>query len=281
MYRQVDPHHLVTPVRALALTIEDSIPAVRDRARRRAAYGLLARANLLAGRIAFFDMGRSFEARSYLDLAREAAQEAGDEMIRVAVFGHMAFLPARKHNYSATASYLAGARDSKGLDRFRAAESWLAAVEGEFHTWAGAYGAAGRSIDRARTGLAEPTVTPEWFDFFDLARLGGFEGFTLHRSGDLEGARAALVDALERGSDMGPKQQSVLTLDLAGVCVSQGDLDEACRLAGQAATRLHEVGYATATDRLTSLRSSMPSETHPAVRSLDEQLADLDLGVHR
>ena len=68
---------------------------------------------------------------------------------------------------------------------------------------------------------------------------------------------------------MGSKHRSVLTLDLAGVCVAEEDIDEGCRLAGQAAMTLHEVGYATAVAWLVSLWDSDRSDDVGRVR-IDE-----------
>jgi hypothetical protein len=116
---------------------------------------------------------------------------------------------------------------------------------------------------------------PEWFDFFDARRLSGFEGYTLRAAGDLEAARAELEAALRPGSGMGPKQRAVTNIDLASTCVGLGDIDEGCRLAAAAATELRSAGYATAMDRLGEFRSAIPNQRHPAVRLLDESLADL------
>jgi transcriptional regulator with XRE-family HTH domain len=275
LYHSADPRRLLLPVSALIATIEDALPGISDRRRRCAALGLLARSNLLAGRLTFFDVRRPVESRGHLDLAREAAELAGDDLMTSVVFGHMAFLPAAKHNHSAAASYLSAARKGASLLRTSCVSSWLSAVEGELNTWAGSFDAARRCHDRARIALPESSPSPEWFDFFDAARLAGFEGYTLRACGDMEGARAKLSSALEPCNDMSPKQRSVMAIDLAAVCFAGGDVDEGCRLAGAAARDLREVGYATGVERLTALRRLIPSARHPAARFLDELLAGL------
>jgi transcriptional regulator with XRE-family HTH domain len=277
IYHSVDPRRMLMPVRALVETIEDALPEIRERSRRRLTLGLLARANLLAGRLTLFDVHRPLDSRAHLDLAREAAQEAGDDLMVSAVFGHMAFLPAAKRNYSASASYLAAARHSSSRRPLPPLNSWLDAVDGELNTWAGSLDAARRCHERARAVLPASSTTPAWFDFFDAKRLAGFEGFTLRSMGDLDGARAKLEAAMRPGPEMGPKQRAVTAIDLAGVCVASGDMDTGCRLASEAAQDLHRVGYAMAVDRLRAFRRSIPVQRHPAVRLLDDQLAELRL----
>jgi transcriptional regulator with XRE-family HTH domain len=276
-YHTCDPQRLLLAVRAMITNVEEALPEVRKPGLRREALSLLARAGLLAGRLSFFDIHRSFDARAYLDLAREASQEAGDQHLTSVVFGHIAFLPAAKHSYQASASYLSAARDALSRQPAPMIGSWLSAVEAELNTQLGAVGPARSCLDRARESLAAASSMPipEWFDFFDARRLSGFEGYTLRAAGDLEAARAELEAALRPGSGMGPKQRAVTNIDLASTCVGLGDIDEGCRLAAAAATELRSAGYATAMDRLGEFRSAIPNQRHPAVRLLDESLADL------
>jgi transcriptional regulator with XRE-family HTH domain len=275
-YHTSDPERLLLPVRAMIAIVEEVLPEVKPDLRR-AGLSLLARAGLLAGRVSFFDTHRSFDARAYLDLAREASQEAGDRHLASVVFGHIAFLPAAKHNYQASASYLSAARDALSRQPMPMIGSWLSAVEAELNTQLGAVGAARGCLDRAKTSLAAPSSIPlpEWFDFFDARRLSGFEGYALRAAGNLETARAELEAALGPGSGIGPKQRAVINIDLASTCVGLGDIDEGCRLARVAAAELRSAGYATAVDRLDAFRGEIPNKRHPAVRLLDESLADL------
>jgi transcriptional regulator with XRE-family HTH domain len=274
LYHSADPRRLTTPIEALALAIEDALPEVRDRARRRLGLRLLSRANLLAGRLALFDLRRPLEARARLDLAREAAQEAGDGLLASVIFGHMAFLPGMKKNYSSSASYLSAARGATSSQP-GPVKAWLCAVDGELNTWARCFDLARKAHDRARTLMSHQDAVPEWFDFFDEARLAGFEGYARRASGDLQGARTALTAAMAAAAGMSPKQRAVLTIDSADVCIAQGDLDEGCRQAGRAADELSRVHYATAVERLLALQRAVPSQRHPAVRRLSEQVAEL------
>ncbi|GAB3785176.1 hypothetical protein GCM10027601_20240 [Nocardioides ungokensis] len=276
-YHVGDPKSLVLPVTALVETIEDLLPEVRERSQRSSMLALLARSNLLAGRLSFFDVHRPRDARWHLDLAREAAQQAGDPVMTSVVYGHMAFLPAAKHNFEASASYVAGARDALARQPIALVESWLSAVEGELNTQAGSLTPARHCIDRARATLEDrrQASAPKWFDFYDANRLNGFDGFTLRKAGDLDGARACLTAAMQPGPDVGPKQRAVTMLDLAATSIEQGDVDYGSRLAVEAASGLRAAGYATAVDRLVEVKDTLPDPRSPQARLLAETLAEL------
>ncbi len=277
LYHSSDPRILLLPVQGLVGTVEDFLPDVRDRVLRTSLLSALTRANLLAGRLSFFDLHQPLQARAYLDLAREASQDAGDEVLTAVLFGHMAFLPAEKRNFTAAASCLSRARESLVHRPIPLVSSWLSAIESEMSTKAGATSSALRCLAQAEADLPRRAgvPAPEWFDYFDERRLHGFAGFGLRRSGDLSGARAHLETALVPGPQVTPKQRAVSMIDLAVTCVEGGDVDEGCRLATIAAEDLHRAGYATAVDRLTEFRGALPDQRHPAARLLQESIADL------
>jgi hypothetical protein len=254
------------------------LPDVRDQGLRQSLLNVLARANLLAVRLSFFDLHNPFDARAYFDLAREAADESRDSVLLAVALGHMAFLPASKHNIAASRSYVAAARNALTSRPAPLVASWVSAVESEFAARHGAMGSAFRARERSRGELAaSPSFScPVWFDFFDAKRLLGFEGFALRRAGRVEEAKAKLTEALGTGSTLGVKQRAVASIDLAVVHAVSGDMDEGCRLATSAAAVLEKASYATARERLVEFRAVVPDPRHSAVRVLDEHLGRHD-----
>ena len=131
------------------------------------------------------------------------------------------------------------------------------------------------AIDRARDALAAPGLTPElpWFDYYDATRLHGFAGYAMLRAERYDDARTAL-GKLSRSA---VKQRAVFLADLATVELHDGNLDHACKIAGDAAHQLHQAGYATGAGRLRDLRAALePWNTTTPVRVLDDQLAALN-----
>ena len=275
-YHSARPDKLMLPARALADAAEGYLDIAGTTRRRRSLLQVVSRAQLLAGRLSFFDLHRPLDARAHLDLAREAAIEAQDPLLVSAALGHMAFLPAEHRQLLAASSYLEGARHEVPGEATEIV-GWLDAVESELQTRAGAHDAARGMLQRARGNLASESYgpTPEWFDFFDEVRLAGFEGFALRNAGDRDAARGQLEHALAGISLRFPKQRSVTMLDLASVCAEQGDIDAGCSLATDAVVSLREAGYATAVDRLREFSDALPDAGHPAARLLEEAIVEL------
>lgn len=218
-------------------------------------------------------------ARAYYSLALEAAREAGDHWQAAAVLGHVAFIPAAEHGFTAALDYLHGAGEQLRLQSCAPIASWLAAVESEMHTNAGNSTAALHAIDRARGGLVVPGLTVElpWFDYYDATRLCGFAGYATLRAGRYDDARSELGSALGSLFRSAVKQRAVFLADLATVELHGGDLDHACAIAADAARQLHQAGYATGAGRLREFRATIePWQTTTPVRVLDEQLAALN-----
>ncbi|MCW2855991.1 MAG: hypothetical protein JWR52_1606, partial [Marmoricola sp.] len=147
-YYSVESQSLLMPARALSDTVEGFLADVSSRRVRGRLLTTLARANLLAGRVMFFDLNRPFEARSHLDLAREAAEQAANPALVATVLGHMAFLPAATRNFAGAEAYLAAAWKTDPSPRSHVVGSWLQAVASEFHSNAGNSRMALGSIDR-------------------------------------------------------------------------------------------------------------------------------------
>jgi transcriptional regulator with XRE-family HTH domain len=276
-YHTADPQSLLMPVQALVETAEHYIDVAASHGARQELLRIVARGELLLGRISHFDLHHSLEARAHLGLAREAAEEASDPLLESAALGHMAFIPAEKHHFGAAVSYIEGARARLRRHDAPPIRSWLTAIDAELNTNAGQIAAALSSLEEARATLSSPRPEPvaEWFDFFDDRRLDGFEGFTLRRAGDAGAARVRLERAASPASGIGPKQRAVATIDLAVARVEDGDVDAGCRFATGAVSALQRTRYATAVDRLSEFQVALPDANHPAARLLMEAMAEL------
>jgi transcriptional regulator with XRE-family HTH domain len=279
LYHSTAPAALMTPVAAHLSTLGDLLRQDPAPTERRRLLANRARVGTLAGRLSFFDLQDPMAARAYYSLALEAAREAEDHLQAVAVLGHVAFIPATEHGFTAALDYLRGAGEHLKLEPCGPITSWLAAVESEMHTNAGNPTAALHALDRARDTLAAPGLTPKlpWFDYYDATRLCGFAGYATLRAGRYDDARTELSTALGKLSRSAIKQRAVFLADLATVELHDGNLDHACTLAADAARQLHQAGYATGAGRLHEFRAAIdPWQTTTPVRALDEQLAALN-----
>lgn len=276
LYHSTSPADLITPVLAHIKTVGDLLRKLPDPRDRRRLLRNRSHVSLLAGRLAFFDLHDSMRARGYYNLAIEAACEAGDDLLGAAAYGHLSFIPADDGSFSAAQDYLRAAEHHLARAPHRGVSSWLAAVETEIQANAGAEVSALAAAERAQTTLphATPAASLPWFDFYDATRLAGFQGYAFLRFGRFTEATGALLTALNGLPPHAVKQRAVFLADLATVHLRAADVDEACRIASDAADNLSLAGYATGMDRLRDLRAQLtPWNTHPGVRALDERLA--------
>jgi len=278
LYHSTAPAVLMTPVVAHLDTLRGLLRQVGNAPIRRRLLANQARVAMLAGRLSFFDLRDSLGARGYYNLALESAREVGDNLQGAAALAHMAFIPAADYGFGAALDYLRAAADHAARRPDSRVMSWISAVESEIQTNGGSHTAALAAIDRARETLVRPGLDADlpWFDYYDTARLSGFAGYALLRAGRTEESHAELTEAVSRLPHAAVKQRAVFLADIATVHLACGDLDEACRTAGDAAEQLRRAGYAIGFGRLREFRAAVErwSDSIP-VRALDEQLAAL------
>lgn len=280
MYWTVPPAQLHGPVSSHVKLGVGLIASVPEAARRSLA-GAVAESSLLTGRIEFFDMQIPVDAQESLVTALQAAQDAHDSLMGAAVLAHMAFIPA----FSGDSRRAEEARDKVRAAREFARRgsaspemrAWLDAVEAEAETRFGDTRKALQLISHAEEIYAreEPRPSPPWLDWFSPVRLAGFKGNTLLKARQHAQARETLRSVLDNLPDSAVKQRSVILGDLAAVAVSEGNPEEACRLAETALEQLSRSWYATGMARVRAVRESLTQwESLPAVRRLDERLYD-------
>lgn len=245
---------------------------------RRVLAASVAETAMLAGRIAFFDLGDEQRAMQYYRLAEQAAREAGEPLLRHAVLGHVAFVPAWRHQASDARDMIARANNPAALHAAGAPalmRAWLCAVNAEIESLVGDKDLALHYIDRAEDILCHPDdlEVPAWLDFFDSARLWGFRGAAELEAGRFDAARDALTDALGDLPPSAAKQQAVTCADLARVAAMSGDIDEASGMLSRALDALTRQWYRTAMTRVWDVRTQLePFKNAHCIRRLDQEL---------
>ncbi|MEU0538542.1 hypothetical protein ABZ319_01640 [Nocardia sp. NPDC005978] len=250
-----------------------------------AAKPLMARAvaesSLLAGRLEFFDLQQPDLSQPSFELAHRAAFEADDSLLGSAIQAHMAFAPA----FSGDPDQAELARDKLRSARTFARRgdasfemlAWLDAVEAEVETRAGDTQRALALLQHAEDTYAqydpETDASPPWLDWFSPARLAGFRGNTQLIAGQSAAARETLERALAGLPGDALKQRAIYHADLAAVAVLDRDPTTACIDLEKALELLGQHWYATAMDRVKSVRQSLREwDVLPQVRALDDQL---------
>ncbi|OHV45283.1 transcriptional regulator [Parafrankia soli] len=231
----------------------------------------LVQSALLAGRLAFFDLGQPAVATRCYEVALTASKEAGNHALAATVLGHMAFIPGFSQDPGSARNLLAAALQHcwHGVDPI--VRSWLHCVSSEIEARSGASATSRHQIDLAEASLPDAPSDLAWFDFYDAARLDSFAGYAALTTGDHPEAARRLTAAADRLGAQGSKQRSVILADLAGAHGRDGD-----RIAdylGQAIDALTTDWYATGIDRVRAIRPLLGDSKHG--RHLDGQIRAL------
>ncbi|UGQ09710.1 transcriptional regulator [Yinghuangia sp. ASG 101] len=242
----------------------------------------VAESALLVSRIAFFDLQLGSErVEPWQDLALAAADTAGDGSLGAAVLGHMVFAPA----WSGRGAEARGRLDAARARARRGGagpvvHAWLDAVASEAEVRLGNPSGAFRLLDRAAATLAPVPSdgpahgTPAWLDWFSGPRLDGFRGAAELAAGRADQARASLNRTLAGLSPEADKQRAVTVADLAAAAASAREPEDACGLLHDVLDLVERQGYATAVDRVRTVRATLaPWSGERCVTELDDRLA--------
>jgi tetratricopeptide (TPR) repeat protein len=227
---------------------------------------------LLAGRIAFFDLGQPVGSTGCYHAALQLAEEADDRALEAAVLAHVAFIPGFSGDYHGAQEALERAGIKQRGSGGALLRSWLHCVRGELAARAGNSREARDQIRRAEESLQSRGTDPAWLDWYDTARLGAFRGYVELESGQHVKAVDTFADSLARLGPNAAKQKAVVHFDLASAYAP-----EAPELAVEHATTAMEglaAGwYSTAADRLPPLLSALEGTT--AVLELRDRAREL------
>ncbi|MDI2132569.1 transcriptional regulator [Yinghuangia seranimata] len=245
----------------------------------------VAESALLVSRIAFFDLQLGAErVEPWQDLALAAADTAGDGALGAAVLGHMSFAPAWSGRGGEARGRLAAARDRAARgDAGPVIHAWLDAVASEAEVRLGNPGGAFPLLDRAADALHPAHAVsgswsapgpPAWLDWFSGPRLDGFRGAAELAAGRTDHAKATLHRTLAGLSPDADKQRAVTLADLAAAAAAGREPEDACALLHRVLDLVERQGYATAVDRVRTVRAALaPWSRERFVRDVDDRLA--------
>jgi tetratricopeptide (TPR) repeat protein len=250
----VAPAALLTSVVAHIRMTDEALRQNPGSAERRRLLANRARVAILAGRLAFDDLGNAMAARAHYSVALDAAREARDDNLIAAAHGYAAQLSAAEGCAAAALGHLTAARDGR---LHPLVKSWLSAIEAAARADTGDHAAALDAIDDANAALTRAAAASAlpWFDDHDAARLVAATGHALLRAGHYDEARGLLRDALSRLPAAARRQRVLCLVDQAAAGLEGGDLDETDRLAADAADLLRRTPYSVGRARLRALRS--------------------------
>lgn len=115
---------------------------------------------------------------------------------------------------------------------------------------------------------------PPWIYYHDRTELTGVFGRCYHLLGLTAAARRATEESISLTQVSMVRNQAVYLTELASTYVPEGEIEEACRLGGEAVTIAHETASGRVLKFVQDLRSDLePWNDLPAVKELDARLA--------
>jgi tetratricopeptide (TPR) repeat protein len=216
-------------------------------------------------------------SRSYYRLASELAKEAGDPHLGAFALGSFSSnLLTEVGDRTGAVSLLGAARTLAARGGSPITEAYIAAAEAEAQAKLGDADAALQALDQVDRALdrSEGGKDLSWLYWFDPGVRAGWKGQSYLRLGRLGDAETLLASALSSWDPSFVRDRAITLVDLASVRLRQTEIDECCRLAGEAL----EVSIATASPRLVQRVRGLRGELQPwsgssGVKVLDEQLA--------
>lgn len=219
-----------------------------------------------------FDQGGRERAVTWYQVAADLAARAGDSDLRVLAVCGVAFMHVQSGDHRRALQLLHRLHSTA---RSAAAHCYVAVYQAHAHATARAVDDAGAALDRAAVLAAVTGHEPP------SSCLGVSDGAFVARHHALVGARigsATAVDDLRRldqsTADVFRRFRIGIAADLASVHARRGDIDEAARQLGKAATLNRSVASAEKTARIRATRTALePYRTSRAVTDLDQTLA--------
>lgn len=234
---------------------------------------------LLAGRSAYFDLGRAGSAQELWSVADRYLADSHDHALQACLHGHQAFVPGWAGRWDEAEGELRIAAGYARRGGGPALRSWLHAVAAECLSRSGRPREALAQVERARETLVAggASCDPWWLDFFDAQRLDGFDAAvalaagrevlvseistqrtTRHALDRVERALRYLHTSTELPAEYTP-QDCVTVLDRAIAYALIHDDDQALGLAEAACQALAQRPYVAAQSRLGTLYDTLPA----------------------
>jgi tetratricopeptide (TPR) repeat protein len=276
--RDVRPRSLLGPtlghLETMTNLLKDNLPSTAQQQ----VASLVGETAGLAGWL-LWDLGANDAATAYVRTALEAARQAPDAPLGAYLIGTASVVENPRENPDRRIRRLM--ERHFGFPRATASpatRAYLAMLSAKAQARMGRETPALRAIEEAAAAMSradDVELRRPRVAFYDSVRLAGEQGICLSRLGRSEEARAVLQTALTSLTPDQVKTRPGLMTALASTYIRQGQIEEACRIGGEALAMASEMQIEPSRQDVLELREQLaPWEDNPAVRQLDESLRE-------
>lgn len=226
-----------------------------------------------------FDMNEYATAQSYYSVSIEAAEEAENFALLAIGLGRMSSLPIYREKARHALPLLQKAQQVALQHSTFTIRSWLASVDAEAHAnlqdaqaCLNALSHSGRLTEQIETNENPYDV------HFDYSRFLGYKGVCHLRLQQPKEAFATLSEAANLIDFSSLRQRSIILADTAHACSQLGEIDEACKFAGQSLAISVQIQSEIVLQRLLAFHDYVtPWNTMDSVRELNDQMMGYSL----
>jgi transcriptional regulator with XRE-family HTH domain len=213
---------------------------------------------VLAGWLAS-DMGDTATARNYYETAERAAKEINDPGIVACALAYRSYIPSTRGAHGRARALLTTGLEAISESTSPGTVAWLAARHAEESAALGDRAQALNSWSKADDAfnIADPEEDRIWTRFMDQNRFDSYRIATSASIGKLDEAQEIANGVLERIAQPDRKKAAIILEGIAAAHLSQGSVNEACRLAKEGLAVLRETEFAMWLPKFEALAQSM------------------------
>jgi tetratricopeptide (TPR) repeat protein len=228
---------------------------------------------VLAGWLAS-DMGDTTTARNFYDTAERAAKDINDPDIVACALAYRSYIPSTRGAHGRARALLTTGLEAITESASPGTVAWLAARHAEESAALGDRAQALNSWGKADEAfnIADPEEDRVWTRFMDQNRFDSYHIATYASIGKLDEAQEIANRVLERLAQPDRKKAAIILEGIAAAHLSQGSVNEACRLAKEGLVVLRETEFTMWLPKFEALAQSLHrwrSQT-PAREFLDD-----------
>ena len=217
-------------------------------------YSIVGETGQIIGQM-LFDMKEYAVAWSYYTFSIQAAQQARNNELRAVGLGRMAQLLLYVNQLQEALSYV---QEAKHLSLSNTKiHCWLTVVEAEIYASMQQSIFCFQSIDTVRNFEIAPQDEDRYSIGFNLARVESYIGVCHIRLHSPKQALVALEKAISLCDTSAKRRRSTILTDQAAAYIQLGNIDIACKLAGQALELTAETKSAQVLNRIQAVQRGM------------------------
>jgi tetratricopeptide (TPR) repeat protein len=253
-------------------TVTDLVGTSGSTAQRTRLCSIAGEISLIAGQMAF-DTNDQAAARGYYRAAAEAATEANNQSLYAVAFARSSFTYLETGDTARALAFVEKANSRPIPSEDRLIRSWIGAIRAEVHASLPDETTCQIALEQAQSQLETGVNNDRYWTGFGAARLADYRGVCYVRLGQPHQALAILGDSLAQLGPQAERRRGRILADMATAHAQLGEVDEACRLAGEALAVSQRAQHSVVVPRLQRFRVTIsPWQDHTAVRRFDEQL---------